>query len=86
MIDLANSLKALGDVNRLKIVKLLKNGEICACEVLEKLNISQPTLSHHMKILCNASLVKPRKDGKWVHYSLDSKNANKFLEDLKNLF
>lgn len=63
--------KALADANRLKIVKLLSQGEKCACKLLEAFNITQPTLSHHMKILCACGLVSVRKDGKWAHYSLN---------------
>ena len=62
--------KALGDENRIRILKLLKGGEKCACKLLEELNISQSTLSHHMKILCDAEIVTGRKDGKWMHYSI----------------
>ena len=62
--------KALGDENRLQILKQLCNGEKCACKLLEALNISQPTLSHHMKLLCDAGIVNGRKEGKWMHYSI----------------
>ena len=62
--------KALGDENRIRILKLLRGGEMCACHLLEELNISQSTLSHHMKILCDAGLVTGRKEGKWIHYSI----------------
>ena len=64
--------KALGDENRLKIINMLSCGEeICACEILLELEITQPTLSHHMKILCDCSMVIPRKAGKWTYYSLN---------------
>lgn len=62
--------KALSDENRIQIMKLLRTGEKCACKLLEELNISQPTLSHHMKILCDSGLVTGRKEGKWMHYSI----------------
>ena len=62
--------KALADENRLSVLNILKNGEICACRLLQKLNISQSTLSHHMKILCDAGIVNARKDGIWMHYSV----------------
>lgn len=68
--------KALADSNRLQIIESLQNGEKCACILLEELNIAQPTLSHHMKILIDAELVNYRKEGKWMHYSL--------REDIKN--
>ena len=62
--------KALSDENRIRILRLLRTGEKCACRLLEELNISQPTLSHHMKILCDAGIVTGRKEGKWIHYSI----------------
>jgi len=62
--------KALGDENRIRILGLLQGGEKCACKLLEELNISQPTLSHHMKILCDAGIVTGRKEGKWTHYAI----------------
>lgn len=62
--------KALCDGNRLHIISLLQSGEKCACVLLEKVNVVQSTLSHHMKILCESGIVKSRKDGKWTHYSL----------------
>ena len=62
--------KALCDENRVRILALLKGGEKCACKLLEALDIVQPTLSHHMKILCDSGLVVSRKEGKWTHYSL----------------
>ena len=62
--------KALGDENRIRILKMLHRGELCACKLLDALDISQPTLSHHMKILCDSGLVTGRKEGKWMHYSI----------------
>ena len=62
--------KALGDENRVLILKRLRGGERCACKLLEELNITQPTLSHHMKILCDAGLVTGRREGKWTHYTI----------------
>ncbi|MCK0514995.1 metalloregulator ArsR/SmtB family transcription factor [Anaerobiospirillum sp. NML120448] len=67
----AHVFKALSDPNRLKILKILKKGEICGCELLKELNISQPTLSHHMRILCEANITKGRREGKWVFYTFN---------------
>ena len=69
--------KALSDPNRIRIVDMLSCGELCACTILEAFSLTQPTLSHHMKILCRSGLVVPRKEGKWTHYSL---NRGKFLD------
>lgn len=63
--------KALGDPNRLRIVQMLSGCEKCACTLLEALDITQPTLSHHMKILSDCGVVEVRKDGRWSHYSLN---------------
>jgi ArsR family transcriptional regulator len=73
----AMALKALSDPNRLVILDYLKDGEKCACRILEQLRITQPTLSHHMRILCLVDLVRCRRDGKWIHYTL---NRGKFKE------
>ena len=62
--------KAFCDENRIRIIKLLRSGEKCACKLLEEINVTQPTLSHHMKILCDAEIVVGRKEGKWTHYSI----------------
>ena len=67
--------KVLSDPNRLMIIDMLSCGELCACVILEKFNISQPTLSHHMKSLCDSGLVIGRKEGKWMHYSLSEKTV-----------
>lgn len=67
--------KALGDENRLRILLMLADGEKCACKLLEQMQISQPTLSHHMKILCEAGIVTGRREGKWMHYSISGEGV-----------
>jgi len=67
----AQFFKALSDPNRLMIVDMLSCGELCACVILEKFQITQPTLSHHMKNLCECGLVNGRKESKWIYYSLN---------------
>lgn len=57
-MDVALICKALGDANRLEIVKMLSDGEKCGCKLLERFEITQPTLSHHMKILVECGLDK----------------------------
>lgn len=79
--DIAMIFKALCDPNRLIIIEMLKNDEKCACKLLYDLNIAQSTLSHHMKILCESGLVDSRRDGKWMHYSLNKQ----VFETAKNL-
>ncbi len=79
--------KAFCDENRIKILNLLTDGEKCACKLLEAINITQPTLSHHMKILLDSGIVNGRKEGKWMHYSISEEGlqkAQKYLDFLKN--
>ena len=86
--DTVKVFKAFCDENRLKILEQLRTGEKCACKLLDELHITQPTLSHHMKLLCDADIVQGRKDGKWVHYSINpecTKRAQKILEQLVTL-
>lgn len=64
--------KALSDETRLKIIDILSCGELCACVILENFQITQPTLSYHMKILSSCNLVTGRKSGSWIHYTLNS--------------
>ena len=86
--DTVKVFKAFCDENRLKILEQLRTGEKCACKLLDELHITQPTLSHHMKLLCDADIVQGRKEGKWVHYSINpegTKRAQKILEQLVTL-
>lgn len=73
-------IKALADENRLAILLALQQGEKCGCVLLEELSISQPTLSHHMKLLCDSGLVAARKEGKWMHYSLSPTGVSAFRD------
>ena len=77
-MDVALICKALGDSNRLEIVKMLSDGEKCGCKLLERFEITQPTLSHHMKVLCDCGLVNARKEGKWQYYSLNCETLTDF--------
>lgn len=70
--DFSLVFKALADETRLKIVKALKDGELCGCKLLSYVNITQPTLSYHMKMLIDSGLVKGRRDGAWIRYSLNN--------------
>ena len=77
--------KAFGDENRIRIIKLLRTGEKCACKLLEEIHVTQPTLSHHMKILCDAEIVIGRKEGKWTHYSISENGVEQAKECLEKL-
>ena len=80
-IDVALICKALGDSNRLQIIQMLSDGEKCGCKLLEAFEITQPTLSHHMKILCDSGIINRVKYGKWTHYSINKEK----LEDIKGI-
>lgn len=74
--------KALADETRLKIIQMLSSGELCACNILEEFNITQPTLSYHMKILTECGLVKGVKEGSWMKYTIN----NERLEIVKDVY
>ena len=78
--DTVKIFKAFCDDNRLKILEQLRTGEKCACKLLDELQITQPTLSHQMKLLCDADIVQGRKEGKWVHYSINPEGAKRAEE------
>lgn len=63
--------KALSDRNRFSIIRMLAGGELCACVLLKDLDITQPTLSHHMSVLAECGLVNVRKSGVWSYYSIN---------------
>ena len=71
--------------NRLQIIQMLSDGEKCGCKLLEAFNITQPTLSHHMKMLTECGLVNARKEGKWQHYSLNCETLQGFKSFIEGL-
>jgi len=75
--------KALGDETRLKILKILEVGEMCVCEIMVSLDLTQPTASHHLGILENVGLVKARKEGKWVFFRIADPRLLRDIKDLK---
>ena len=83
--QIASVFKALADENRIRILKLLQSGEKCACVLLDDLQITQPTLSHHMKILCDSGIVVGRKEGKWTYYAISPDGASAALQCLQKL-
>jgi ArsR family transcriptional regulator len=84
--NLSQTLKALSDPKRLKITDMLSCGEICACQILDYFQVTQPTLSHDMKVLMDAGIVKSRREGKNIYYSLDEKNLEKLSQSLTRIF
>ena len=63
--------KALSEETRLRIIKLLEQGELCVCDIVAALDLIQPKISFHLAVLKEAGLIKDRKQGKWVHYKID---------------
>lgn len=80
-----NFYKALADKTRLKILTLLGIREMCVCEIMVALDLTQPTASHHLGLLENAGLVKDRKEGKWVFYSIANAKLVQKLRELNIL-
>jgi len=83
--DKIEILKALSDKNRLLILDMLSCGELCACDIMDTLNLTQPTISHHMKALQKCELVEGRKEGKWVFYSINMEKVDELQQFIKNL-
>ena len=69
--EYANLFKALADDTRVQVIQMLTVEQQCACQIIERFHISQPTLSHHMRILTESGLVTMEKKGKWVHYGIN---------------
>lgn len=82
LYEKAESIKALGDPTRLKIIYLLTYGELCVCEILKALDKPQPTVSHHLNILKKAGFLKWRKEGVWIYYSLSNPEIINVLDEL----
>ena len=78
----AKVFKALCDEKRQRIIELLQSGEKCACVLLEELHITQSTLSHHMKLLCDSGIVDYRKEGKWIYYHITKDGSANALQML----
>ncbi|MFH2046960.1 MAG: metalloregulator ArsR/SmtB family transcription factor [Pseudomonadota bacterium] len=74
--------KALSDPTRVKIVKMLQHKKMCVCELREILQINQPSVSKHLKILENAGLVVSKKDGLWVNYQLTDGNESPYIANM----
>ena len=80
--DLIKAFKALGDETRIRLLKLLEKRELCVCEIMQALNMTQSRISRNLGILKNAGFVKDRRDGLWVHYSLNYEDAPTHIQQL----
>lgn len=77
--------KALCDEKRLHILELLREGEKCACVLIEKMDIGQSALSYHMKILCESGIVTSRQEGKWTHYRISQSGSEIAIKRLAHI-
>ena len=82
MKQLIRVLKALGDPNRMRIVKMLMHREMCVCELAVAISVTQPSVSRHMKLLEDADLVEHRRDGLWINYRLNEAPQNPYAKAL----
>jgi ArsR family transcriptional regulator len=82
--DFALLFKAMSDETRLKIIDMLSCGELCACDILKSFNITQPTLSYHMKILTESGIVNGNREGAWMRYTLND-NATRSISEFWNM-
>ena len=81
----ASVFRALSDETRLEVLSLLADGEKCACVLLQKVRVSQPTLSHHMRILTDSGIVTTRRQGRWTYYSISAAGSARAMELLRQL-
>jgi ArsR family transcriptional regulator, arsenate/arsenite/antimonite-responsive transcriptional repressor len=76
--------KALGEPTRLKILKLLAEKELCVCDLINVLDMNQPRISQHLKVLKDAGVIKERKQAQWSYYSLCCDDFHDFMEAFSN--
>lgn len=81
MRELLGITKALADSNRIRILAMLKAGELCVCQIVEVLGLAPSTVSTHLSILAGARLVDSRKSGRWVYYRLPDPSASETVRD-----
>lgn len=82
MQDFVKVMKALSDPNRVKIVKMLQYKKLCVCEIQALLQIAQPSVSKHLKVLENAGIVESFKDGLWVNYALTDGSTSPYVSSV----
>jgi ArsR family transcriptional regulator len=80
LYDLAELFKVFGDSTRIKILWALAESEMCVCDIASLLNMTQSAISHQLRLLKQSRLVKNRKDGKVVYYSLDDAHVKQIFE------
>ena len=85
-LEISKKLKVLSDPKRLEIIDMLSCDELCACEILERFDITQPTLSNDMKKLEDANLVISRREGKNIYYIANKQILEEMQSGLKEIF
>lgn len=80
IIELSDAFKVLSDMSRLKIVFALLNRELCVCDIVHVVNMSQSAISHQLRVLRSAHIVKYRKSGKLVYYSIDDEHVESIIK------
>ena len=83
--EYARLFKVLGDANRLKIIELLIKGETCGCTLIDKLSISQPTLSYHLKMITDAGLASSKRNGNWINYYINKEKLSDIIKFVENI-
>ena len=83
--DYEAALKAAADPNRARVLKMLEGGELCVCQIVAVLGLSQSTVSRHLSLLRGAGLVEERKEGRWVHFRLAEERVNEYALPLLSL-
>lgn len=82
--DFEQFLKAVADPNRLRVLQLVMQKELCVCKIYEELNLPQNLVSHHLKVLKELDLVKCRKDKNWKYYSANRQLVRSYLQLVRN--
>jgi len=82
MRELTKMLKALSDESRLRVLSLVLERECCVCEVMQAMNISQSRASRSLTALYDAGILRQRKDGRWVLYSIDNEGMKEYTNDI----
>ncbi len=85
MRDAVKVLKAVGDRNRLRIIKMLEQKKMCVCEISAVLQITQPSVSKHLSILKDAGLIHDERSGQWIDYSLCSEHINRYAPVMQDV-
>ncbi len=80
LYDVAELFKAFADTTRIKVISVLKDEELCVGAISELINVSQSAVSHQLRVLKNSKIVKPRRDGKQIYYSLDDEHIKKIYD------